>query len=309
MKKLKIALVIIVVAAIVTGIIVWIQSIQDPDIVPPPKNSFTAKIEQGIEELKAKPDNQFCKGFYKEVASNINEFYKPLPPKYPYGRFGKTQSENDQWKENLERNLYAAYAEKFIKQAKFVFRGSQWNPDDLKFIQAEKIELKKSKLLVAGSPVDNEFTSIQSALNKYNEIVSFISSCKGFGYSETELSARFPIADVQSKITRAASLLRNRLENEFVNNCTRLHDELKEISQVLFKKHVLYLDNKINNWSEMYSNYGSQSDYSNNLYRPLKAEIEALDNNLYNVSNFESEYNRLLQRWSADNAKAYNYKY
>ncbi len=309
MRELKISLVVIVVAAIGAGIFFWIQSIIEPKKVKALENQFTAKIEMEIEQLKGKSDNKFCNDFYKEVVSHINDFYKPLPPTYPYGRFGKTQSENDQWKENFENNLYAAYAEKFIKQAKTVFRESEWKPDDLKFIQAEKKELKKSKLLVAGSPVDKDFTTIQTALNKYNEIVSFISSCKGYGYSSTDLSARFPIADVQSKISRTASLLSNRLENEFVNNCTRLHDGLKEVPQSLFKAHVRYLDEKINFWSGLYNNYKSQSDYVNNLYKPLKAEIDALDNAIYQVATFDGEYNRLLQKWSTDNTKAYNYKY
>ena len=101
----------------------------------------------------------------------------------------------------------------------------------------------------------------------------------------------------------------NQLENEFVNNCARLHNGLKEIPQSLFSAQVKYLDSKINSWSGLYSNYNSQSDYSNNLYKPLKFEIEALDNDIYNVSNFDSEYERLLQKWSADNTKAFYHIY
>jgi len=309
MKALKISLAVIVVAAIVAGILFWIQGTEDPETVKDDKNAFTTQIELEIDSLKSKPDSKFCKDYYVKVAADINSFYKPLPPTYPYGRFGKTQSDNDQWKENLEKNLYSAYVDKFINQAKTVFRGSQWKPDDLKFIQAEKNELKKSKLLVAGSPVDKEFATIQTALNKYNEIVSFISSCESFSDSKKDLTNTFPHADTQSKITRAKSLLSNRLENNFVNNCTRLHDGLNDIPQVLFTKHVMYLDNKIDYWSELYSNYKSQSDYSNNLYKPLKAQIEALDNEIYKVSNFDREYDRLTKKWSADNTKAYNFKY
>ncbi|GHT87498.1 hypothetical protein FACS189474_0420 [Bacteroidia bacterium] len=302
MNKKVIILVAAVAVAAAIGVIMWITSLDKAKETALPKNQFTAKIEQEIEQLAGKPDSKFCKDYYNEVAYHINDFYKQ-------NRFGSNQSENDQWKENLGKNLYSAYADKFIKQAFAVFRGSEWKFADLKFIQAEKNELKKSKLLVAGSPVDNEFAKIQTALNKYNEIVGFISSCKSFSYSGSSLSDRFPIADVQSKIRRAASLRQNRLENEYVNNCTRLHDGLKEIPQSLFRAHVRYLDNKINNWSDLYSNYNSQSDYSNNLYKPLKSEIEALDNDIYNVSNFSSEYKRLLDKWSADNAKAYNYSY
>ncbi|GAP71384.1 hypothetical protein SAMD00024442_11_48 [Candidatus Symbiothrix dinenymphae] len=304
MNKKVIILVAAVAVAAAIGVIMWITSLDKAKETALPKNQFTAKIEQEIEQFSRKPDSKFCKDYYSEVAYHINDFYKQ-------NRFGNNQSENDQWKENLEKNLYSTYSDKFIKQAFTVFRGSEWKSADLKFIQAEKNDLKKSQLLVAGSPVDKEFTKIQTALNKYNEIVGFISSCKDLSYSGSSLSDRFPIADVQSKIRYAVSLQQNRLENDFVNNCSRLHDGLKSIPQSLFREHVRYLDNKINNWSGLYSNYNSQSDYSNNLYKPLKSEIEALDKDkdIYNVSNFDSEYKRLSDKWSADNTKAYNYSY
>lgn len=315
MKPLKITLAIIVVAAVCAGIFYWLQSIKGPEKVNAAKNQFTAKIEQEIEQLKAKPDSRFCKDFYQEVAFHINEFYKPLPPTYPFGRFGKTQSANDQWRENLEKNLYSVYADKFIKQAKTVFLGSDWNKKNRNFIQAEKNELKGKKdmhgkkFLVIGSPVYNDFKTIQTALNKYNEIARFIWLCRKFSYTSDSLSDRFPIAEVQSKIQRAASLRQNHLENKYVNNCTRLHDGLAKIPQYLFSSHVNYLDKKIDHWLDMYSNYTSQKDYSNNLYNPIRSEIEGLDNAIYNVPNFDSEYSRLLQKWSADNANAYNYSY
>lgn len=303
MKELKISLVVIVIVAIGVGIFFGIQSITDPPAQKDSENQFISKIEQEIDELKAKPDNKFCRDFYNEIAYHIDDFFQQ-------NRFGSNQSDNDQWKEILEKNLYSAYTEKFIKQAKTVFSGSEWNTNDLQFIQAEKNELRNSRLLVVGSPVDIEFTNIQMALNKYNEIVSFISSCRGYNYSITELSARFPIADMQNKISRAAELSSNHLENDYVNNCTLLHDDLIEIPSILFRAHVNYLDNKISYWSDMYSvGFTSQKDYANNLYRPLRSEIEALDNEIYNVANFDSEYDNLSNKWNADNVKAYNYDY
>lgn len=309
MKTLKISLAVLVVAAMGTGVFFWLQSINEPKVIKPPVNPFTIKIEQEIEQLKAKPNNRFCKDFYNEVAYHINEFYKPLQPTYTYGRFGKTQLENNQWKENLESNLYSAYAEKFIQQAFYVLRGNEWRPEDLRFIQAEKNLLQRSKLLVSGSPVDNDFKTIQSALNKYNEIESFISSCRSYSYSVTDMAARFPITDVQKKISRATSLRNNRLGNEYVNNCTRLHNGLKEIPLLLFRVHVRYLDNKIIQWSNMYPNYNTHRDYVNNLFTPLKQEIDALDNEIYNVAIFDNEYQRLLNKWRDDNVKAFSHEF
>jgi len=308
MKTLKISLVVIVLAAIATGIFYGRQRIDPPPIINPNKNLFTNKIEEQIEQLKAKPDNKFCKDYYNEVAYHINEFYKPAPPNYPYGRFGDTQSENDKTKKNLESNLYSAYTAKFIKQAKYVFRHSEWKQENLKFIQEEKNELKRSKFLVPGSNVDKEFSDIQIVLNKYNEIVSFISSCKNFSYSGTAISDRFPITEVQNKNKYATNLLKNKLDHILVNNCARLHNDLKEIPQILFRAHVRYLDNKISHWSNMYSHFNSQSDYANNLYRPLKAEIYELDIEIYSkFSNFTSEFNRLLRKLEFDSQNAYTY--
>ena len=310
MKTLKISLAVLVVAAMGTGVFFWLQNIHTPGGIKPPENPFTKKIEQEIEQLKALPDNKFCKDFYKQIAFHIEDFYKPLPPKYPYGRYGGTQSANDQWKKNLESNLYSAYAEKFIQQAFYVLRGNEWRPEDLKFIQAEKTYLKSSKLLVPDSPVDHDFKDIQNALNKYNEIVSFVSSCRSYSFTRTELAARFPVNDVKSKLARAASLMKNKLENGFTNNCTRLHNDLKGIPLVFFNKHVGYLDNKIDYWSNMWCNYSSHRDYSQNLNTPLRNEINEFGNSeIYSGINLDSQYNRLLQKWAADNQKAYNANY
>lgn len=302
MKTLKISLAIIVIVAIGAGIFFWLIGVKEPEKVKAPENLFTAKIEQEIEKLKAKSAMSFCKEFYNEIELQINDFYKQ-------GRFGNNQLENDQWKENLEKTLYSVYADKFIKQAFYVFSKQDWEYGDLKFIQAEKNKLKKSKFLESDSPVAKEFAKIQNVLDKYNEIVRFISSCNSFAYSGNNLSDRFPIGEVQEKIKHATRLRNNNLENTYVNNCTRLHNGLREIPQSLFRKHIRYLDNKIDNWSDMYPNYISQSDYSNNLYKPIKSEIEGLDNDIYKVSNFENEYYRLIQKWSNDNTKAYNFNY
>ena len=308
MKTLKISLVVIVVAAIAAGVYMWLAGINPPPLPPPVDNQFTRRINQEIDSLGKLPDSKFCKEFYKEIEYLINDYYKPAPPTYPYGRFGKNQSENDQWKEALSKNLYSAYADKFIKQAFYIFRGSAWNIDDLKFIRSEYPALRKSKWLERGSPVDNKFAEIQNIFSKYDEIVGFISACKSFQCPGIAFSDRFPISEVESNISRATRYRNNRLDNEYVNNCTRLHDGLREIPQTLFKVHVKYLNNKVDKWSDKFSNYNSFDDYQNYLYIPLKSEIEALDNEIYNVSDSESR-ELLLKNWRTDQKKADDHKY
>jgi hypothetical protein len=309
MKTLKISLAVIVGAAITIFIFRSLVFTSDPKKIALAKNPFTDRIEKEIESLSKLPDSKFCKDAHDKVKYLIDDYYKPNPPKYPYGRLAKTQSENDLWKENLAKNLYSVYAEKVISQSFFVFRGAEWNIEDLQFIRNEYQTLQKSKLLEKGRPVDKKFTEIQTIFGKYDEIVAFISLCNGFSYASSGLTDRFPIHEIQARISRAVKYQNNSLENGYVDRCKRLHDGLKEIPQTLFRAHIRYLDNKVSQWSDLHSNYTSQRDYVSNLYSPLKSEIEALDKNTYNVQNFDSEYQRLLDKWSEDNTKAYNYKY
>jgi len=309
MKAFKISLAAVVVLAIIIFVIWSLIDTGREGEIALPKNQFTERIENEINAISQHPDTKFCREAYDNVMYLIDDYYKPLPPTYPYGRYGNTQSENDQWKNNLTKNLYAVYAEKFISQSFNRFLGTEWNIADLNFIRRECQSLRKSSLLEKGSPVDKKFTEIQTILGKHDEIAGFISECKGFSYSSSSLSDRFPISDVQNKINQATTYLNSSLGNGYINNCARLHVGLKEIPQALFNAHVRYLDKKINDWSDLYPNYNSQSDYANNLYRPIKGEIDALDNDMYNVTNFDSEYQRLSNKWSADNIKAFNFSF
>ncbi|MDR1581732.1 MAG: hypothetical protein LBS55_00470 [Prevotellaceae bacterium] len=302
MKALKISLAVIVVAAIAAGVYMWIGGANPLAPLNPDENQFIKRIEQEIEQLKQKPENRFCQDFYREIAYHIDDYYRS-------NRFGNNQSENNQWKDIFSKKLYSAYVEKFITQAFYVFRGAEWKQESLQFIRSEYQELRRSRLLERGSPVDRKFTEIQTVFSKYDEITGFISTCNGFSYSSENLADQFPIVNVKSKISRATTYLKNRLENEYVNHCTRLHDGLQKIPQVLFSEHVRYLDSKINQWSDLYPNYNSHSDYVNNLYKLLSKEIRVLDNDIYNVPNFDHEYQRLSNKWSADNQKAYNHNY
>jgi hypothetical protein len=300
MKAIKISLAAIVVAAIAFFVIRSIVNTGGIGKISLPENQFTNRITQETDSLGRLPESKFCKDFYREVSYHIDDYAKQ-------GRLGTNESENRQWKEHLTKNLYSKYTEKFISQAFYVFRNSEWKTDDLQSIRSESATLQKSALLEKNSSVDKKLTEIKQIFSKYDEIADFISACKGFSYSSSYLSARFPIADTQTKISRARQYLNNGLDNAYVKNCTRLQEGLKEAPQALFRAHIRYLDRKIDKWSNMYSNYNSQSDYANNLFQPLKRELDLLDNNTYRASNFSGEYSRLLGKLNADSQRAYNY--
>jgi len=301
MKAIKIILVIAVVAVIGFFVWKWLVEIDMLRTVPPPStNPFTARIEREIDSLIRFPSNVFSPKFYQDIQYRIDDYHKQ-------GFLGNSQSDNNQWKEILSKNLYAAYASKFVEQAMYVFTGSEWNITDLNFIRSEVRTLQNSTYLGPGSPVATSFTNMLTVLAKYDEITNFIASCRGFSYTSSGLSDSFPIANVQGKLSQAKTYQINRLENEYVNNCTRLQDGLKDIPAALFSAHVRYLDDKISQWSGLYCNgiYISHADYVNNLNRPLRDEIDALEDNTYGVSNSNSEHRRLLDRWSADNQDAF----
>lgn len=309
MKAVKIILPIVVVITIAFFVIRSMVLIDKVDNIALPRNQFADRIEKEIDSISKFPDSKFCPGAYEHVLFLIEDYSKPNPPQYPYGRLGKTQSERDQWKDNLSRNVYSIYSGKFINQAFFVFRGSQWRNDDLKFIRSEYQTLRNAQLLERGGPVDNKFMEIKTILAKYDEISGFIAGCNRFSYPSYNSRDRFPFSEVKEKIARASKYLYNRLENQYVNNCSRLHDGLKEVPQVLFRAHISYLDNKIDHLSNRFSDYRSQREYANLLYNPMKNEIGELDNSIYKVADFDREFNRLTDKWSADNKKAYNYNY
>lgn len=303
MKILKISIALIIVSAIILFITRSLVRQDGIGEISLPKNQFSERIQREIDSLISLPESKFCKEYYNIVTFHINDYYIQ-------GRLGTNVSENSQWKDNFYRTLFARYTEKFIHQVLYVFRDSTWKPVDLKFIRGEVLRLKAQKLndeflLERGSQTDKEFIQIQNTLKKYDEIVDFISISKSFSYSKAVIPDQFPISNVITILDRTKAYLNNRLENELLNNCTRLKNKLNEIPQSLFKAHVNYLDNKITKWSGKYTNYPSQKEYKTSLYDKLKAEVSSLYNGIYNVSNFNTEYNRLTNKLDDDSNAAY----
>lgn len=308
MKYIKITLAIIVTVAICTGIYFWVLGIDPPPPTPPAENQYTSRIEQKIDSLKNRSDSDFGNVFYDNIKSEIEIFHLQ-------NKLGNSISANDQVRLNLEKTLYSVYINNFIEKAQNVLSGSNWARNDRTFIQNEINRLRNERvmngdrLLVAYSPMDSILKEIKKALDKYSEISSFINECSQFSYTGNTLSDRFPINEVRIKINRAWQYLNSNLENSYVNNCNNLRTGLQNIPHQLFQKHVSYLENKINNWTDMYPYYENQKDFSNNLYSPISSEIEDLYNNIYPQQIIHSEYERLKSIWDDENIKAFNHDF
>jgi hypothetical protein len=296
MKAIKIILPIVVITLIGFFIWKWLVTPPPDEPVRPPTNQFITIIQSEIDSLAKSPANVFCQKFYKDIQYRINDFHKGE-------HLGKSESDNNQWKEILSRNLYSAYASKFAEQAMYVFNGSKWGINDIKFIRSEVINLKKSGFL---DRTANYFSQIDKILAKYDEITGFISTCNKFSYSSYEIGDRFP--NVNDKIQKSHTYY-NSSDNGKVNNCTRLKDGLSEIPQKLFNKHIAYLHAKIQQNAGRYSEFNYQSDYLNTIYTPLKNQIEVLDNDIYGISDniFNSGYRSLEKLLSDYDSQAYDY--
>ena len=301
MKTLKIGLLVLVIAIIGIWIYMeWERSLTEPPNPELPKNQFSERIRHEIDSLGKLPDSRFCKDFYMEVDYHIKSNYEEK-------RLGESQLDNDNERDVLTHNLYTSYAEKFHKQAFYVFNRPDWDLKDLEFIRKENQTLRVSKLLERNSSVDQKLKDIDQIFNKYDEITSFISSCRNFPIPELDLSGEFPVPDIRSRISNAATYRSSNMGNPFVNKCTRLHTGLKEVPNYLFKTHVAYLDKTIDRYSKLYPTYNSQSVYADALYKPVESKIKGLDNEIYSASNFDSIYKRLKKEWEADAVSAYRY--
>jgi hypothetical protein len=300
MKIIKISLAIIVVGFIAFFATNSLVFPNEQEVIPPAKNQFSESIEKEIMSLSKLPVNSFCKDAYIEVQFHIEDYYKQK-------RLGKNQLENNQSKVRFSKNLYTVYTDKFVNQVYFVFNKSEWRLEDLNFIRNECSSLKRSEFLEKGRPTDKSLSDIQLILNKYDEINNFIASCKAFSYSDDNIDSTYPISGVIKKSSRASAYKTNKLENNYVNHCSRLHNQLNEIPKYLFNAHIKYLDKKINMWSGMYIEYNSHGEYARELYFKIKREIDLLDNRAYRISNFDNEYNRLINKLNIDNSKAKKY--
>jgi hypothetical protein len=308
MKAIKIGLAIAVIGAIAFFVLKSIDGTIEPKKVVSQKESDVSDIQNKIDSINTLPNGYFSKGIYNEISYLIDDKYIPHPPKYPYGRLGETQLENDQQKINLTRNLYTAYVRKFLDQAFYVFNGKLWKPADLTFIRREYQLLQRSPYLGSGGSVSAKFAHMKRILDKYDEINSFISSSNSFSYLGSSLEDPFPIDDIRNKLNQVQTYSDDRLENRYVNNCARLHNKLNAIPQTLFYKHFQFLDDKIDNYLGFYTFYNSQKTYQEKLYAEVKMHIDLLDSGLYEDTELStSKYDLLMNKWNADARSAYGY--
>ena len=311
MKAIKISLVVIVVGLIAFFAFKWWVPSTEFKKSAITGNPYIDGIQQKIDLISQLPDSKFCKDAYDNIIFEIDQAAMPQLPQHPYGRFGKSKTDNEQQKEILIANLYSVYSQKFINQALYVFQNSSCNLENLNFVKSENIRLKSSLFLESGSYTYIQLSKIENIISMYDEVLTLINNCKYYSPPTPNGSGAdsLPIMEVSGKITQAKVLLEKLKRNPAEFNCTLLQTDLREVPQWLFNAHVIYLNKKIEVYKEEYKNYPSYDGYMNSVGNPLNQEIENLISSLYEDVIDKTAHEKLKDIWDVELTNAYNWIY
>lgn len=303
MKAIKIILALVVTAVITFFVFKFIVNPPAAPLITPPINQFTVRIEQEVDSMQNSEHKSLysVNEFYDDIQYRIDDYHKSM-------FFGSNQTDNDVWHDILSKNLYSAYAPRFVVQAYNVFSGSEWERRDRDYISREVSALQSSIYLTEGNDA-TQLKNIRVVLNKFNEIASFIWNSNNISYSTY---SSFPINDVKEKIDKASNYKNELVTNNgakaeyYVKNSNYINNGLESVPRKLFEKHVSYLNNKITNHSKDYEEYDSQQKFNKEIFNPINEELKILNNEMY-IFDIRIEYNYLENKLNDIDLKAYKY--
>ena len=245
MKIIKVFLTILTLAIV----ILFAKNLMSDDDVPPFDdvdgpvfgNNHKEYIEKKIKSLGAKPNNIFYQSLYNEIVGEISTLGKK-------NKLGESPIENRDNTDMLLNNVFTVYANKFIQTSFTVFEKSVWEQNDIDLIREESQKLSNSEFLANPSRIYNDLSSLQTIINKYDEVTNFISSSRRLKLKSNPylLDYTFPFNTLKNKISRVERYKNNQLGNTYVNNNLQLHTKLSKIKKQLIKQYTDYVYYKIN---------------------------------------------------------------
>ena len=265
-------------------------------------NKNVNDIQVEINSLERGPSDKLYSDTYKSIKNKIDEWYKEE-------LFSQSTRANKQYRMDLSNNLFTAYALHFVNYTEKKFMSGTCHDLDYKTIHSAAIELSRSPFLRKGDDFDLKLNEIQTTTSKYFEIRNFINSCNNYSFIYFGMDVNFPVEDDLVKVRRARTYLDRKMENTNINNCSNLKAVLAQIPENLFNAHFDYLKAKIQKNSDLFAEFKYQSDYSNNIYSPLKRQIEKLYTEGYGMkeSYVDYKYGLLELLLNTDNKKAIEY--
>ena len=309
MKIIKVFLTLLTLAIV---ILFAKNMIGDDDVVivddPPPfTTNHKEYIEKKIESLRAKPDNVFYQALYNEIVGEITTLGKKE-------KLGESPSENKNNKDMFLNNVFTVYANKFIQTSFTVFEKSVWEQNNIDLIREESQKLSNSEFFANPSKIYDNLSSLQTIINKYDEVTNFISRSRRLrlGSNPYLLDYTFPFNTLKNKIYRVERYKNNQLGNTYVNNNLQLHTNLSEIKKQLIAQYTNYVEIKITNHLESYKEYPKTIGF--NYYRQtIHSKLEAVVDNFKNNcddNDYDFDENRIKiitvkLSYAGDNAYKY----
>lgn len=303
-KSIKIALAIVAMGVVGFLACKFIGEKMD-DVVEKPSfdpTTFTKKLDVRIDSLKNMPEYSFCRDLYDLTMHDIT-FYDSQNVLDPEDR-----SNDSVVAVYYKKTLLVAYCNKFCAQTKFVFEKTNWKKENIDFIRKETDNIINTEYMTSGTCY-NKLAEIKSVLKERDNIMNFIKKC---GYPET--SGDVGVHYDQDNDSRLISKAKNYLDGNGLNHKEILNDSkikkgLETVNVVTCYRHFNYLKRKVEFWSKKYSEFDRQLDYSNIIYTPLAAQVNAVDNVIYHIDqdDFYQKYNEIKRNLDTNNDKAYYY--
>ena len=264
-------------------------------------------IEKKIESLGAKPDNIFYQALYNEIVGEITNLGKK-------SKLGESPSENKNNKDMLLNNVFTVYANKFIQTSFTVFEESVWEQNNIDLIREESQKLSNSEFLANPSKIYDNLSSLQTIINKYDEVTDFISNSRRLKLKSNPylLDYTFPFNTLKNKISRVERYKNNQLGNTYVNNNLQLHTKLSTIKKQLIKQYTDYVYYKINYHMGSYQEVPKEMGwnyYDTEIHSKLSLVYSTFKNNCQN-NDYEydsSVINAVKAKLDNEGADAYKY--
>jgi hypothetical protein len=259
-------------------------------------------IKREISSLQNLSSERISTLSFETIQNKIDENHKAK-------LFSQKESDNDNYKINLSKDLFSAYALHFVEYCRKKFKSGTCLDSDFRQIQSEASKLSRSTFLEKGAELDVELKTIQTTVSKYFEIRNFINSCNNYSFIYYGMDIIYPIDEDFVKVYRARAYIDKKMENVSLNNCTNLKKLLSEVPTNLFNAHFEYLNNKIRKNLDRFNEFKFQSEYSNNIYSPLKRQIDLLYADTYGMreEDIDFKYQQLEILLNTDNKKAIEY--
>ena len=309
MKIIKVFLTLLTLAIV---ILVAKKLTSDDDVVivddPPPfKTNHKEYIDKKIKSLGAKPDNIFHQALYNDIVGEITKLGKK-------NKFDATSSENNDTTDRFLNEVFTVYANKFIQTSFTVFEKSVWDQNDIGLIREESQKLINSEFLANPSIIYSKLSSLQTIINKYDEVTNFISSSISLKLNSNPylLDYTFPFNTLKNKISKVERYKNNQLGNTYVNNNLELHTKLSKIKRQLIKQYTDYVYNKINYHIGSYQEVPKKMGwnyYDTEIHSKLSLVYNTFKNNCQN-NDYEydsSVINAAKAKLDNEAGVAYNY--